>query len=78
MVPAELPTSRVSDPADAPPLNWGILGGGWIAGRFVDAATRLGNQQVIAIGSRGFSAHRPRSSPGARRRRTASTARCRR
>jgi predicted dehydrogenase len=52
MVPTELPPSRVSDPADAPSLNWGVLGGGWIAGRFVDAATRFGNQHVIAIGSR--------------------------
>jgi predicted dehydrogenase len=49
--PIELPASRIPAAADAPSLNWGILGGGWIAGRFVDAITRNG-QQVIAIGSR--------------------------
>jgi predicted dehydrogenase len=37
---------------DAPPLRWGVLGTGWIAGRFV-AALRAGTrQEVYAVGSR--------------------------
>jgi predicted dehydrogenase len=37
---------------DAPPLRWGILGTGWIAGRFVDAMRRYTRQEVYAVGSR--------------------------
>jgi predicted dehydrogenase len=37
---------------DAPPLRWGILGTGWIAGRFVDAMRRYTRQAVYAVGSR--------------------------
>lgn len=33
-------------------LRWGILGTGWIAGRFVDALQRHTTQQVVAVGSR--------------------------
>jgi predicted dehydrogenase len=47
-----LPASRVPDPALAPPLNWGILGTGWIAARFADALTRLSPHRVEAVGSR--------------------------
>ena len=43
---------------DAPPLRWGILGTGWIAGRFVDAMRRFTRQEVYAVGSRSLeSAH---------------------
>ena len=43
---------RTPDPNDAPPLRWGILGTGLIAGAFADAL-RLGTRQELAVvGSR--------------------------
>jgi predicted dehydrogenase len=47
-----LPRSRIPDPVEAPPLRWGVIGGGWIAERFVDALQSKTRQQVVAVGSR--------------------------
>ncbi|WP_029137549.1 Gfo/Idh/MocA family protein [Nakamurella lactea] len=47
-----LPTSRVPDPADAPPLRWGILSTGGIAASMTDALLKHTSQRVVAIGSR--------------------------
>jgi predicted dehydrogenase len=47
-----LPTPRNTDPADAPPLRWGILAPGVIANDFVDALRAHTRQQVVAVGSR--------------------------
>ncbi len=52
-LPSALPVSRVPDPAEAPPLRWGVIGTGWIAERFVAALHRLTRQRVVAVGSRG-------------------------
>lgn len=49
---AAFPASRVPDPAAAPPLRWGILGPGGIAGTFVSALRAHTRQQVVAVGSR--------------------------
>lgn len=51
-LPAFLPTSRVPDPADAPPLRWGILAPGGIAGLFTETVLANTSQQVVAVGSR--------------------------
>jgi predicted dehydrogenase len=48
----QLPASRVPEPAEAPPLRWGVVGTGWIAERFVDAVQSKTRQQVAAVGSR--------------------------
>ena len=51
-MPPHLPSPRVPDSLDAPPLRWGVLGTGWIAGTFV-AALRASTRQVVqAVGSR--------------------------
>lgn len=50
--PTALPLARIPNPMDAPPLRWGILAPGRIAGAFVDAAARHTRQQVVAAGSR--------------------------
>lgn len=47
-----LPLPRTPDPADAPPLRWGILAPGGIAGSFVQALSRHTRQEVVACGSR--------------------------
>jgi len=47
-----LPTPRTPDPAVAPPLRWGILAPGWIAGAFATAARLLTRQQLHAVASR--------------------------
>lgn len=47
-----LPASRVPDPADAPPLRWGILSTGGIAAAMVQALQANTRQQVVAVGSR--------------------------
>ncbi|MGN6760307.1 MAG: Gfo/Idh/MocA family protein [Leifsonia sp.] len=49
---AVLPEPRHPDPADAPPLRWGILGPGAIAADFTDALHRHTRQRVVAAGSR--------------------------
>jgi predicted dehydrogenase len=51
MTPA-LPVSRVPDPMSAPPLRWGVLGTGWIAGRFTDALHAHTTQRMVAAASR--------------------------
>jgi predicted dehydrogenase len=33
----------------APPLRWGVMGSGWIAGRFIGSLRRHTRQQVVAI-----------------------------
>lgn len=47
-----LPLSRVPDPAEAPPLRWGVLAPGGIAGAFVAALQQHTRQRVVACGSR--------------------------
>lgn len=47
-----LPESRIPDPADAPPLRWGVLAPGFIAGKWVEAVRTHTGQQVVAAGSR--------------------------
>lgn len=50
--PTALPTPRTPDPATAPPLRWGIVAPGGIAGNFAEIAVSHANQQVVAVGSR--------------------------
>ncbi|GAB3964280.1 hypothetical protein GCM10027615_06520 [Plantactinospora veratri] len=38
-------------PADRP-VRWGVLGTGWMAGRFVEDLLRLPDAEVVAVGSR--------------------------
>ena len=54
-----LPAPRTPDPMAAPPLRWGILAPGAIAGLFVEALGRSTRQRVVAVGSR--SAERARA-----------------
>lgn len=51
MTPA-FPTARTPNPLDAPPVRWGVLAPGGIAGAFVTAVSRYTRQQVVAVGSR--------------------------
>ncbi len=55
----EFPPARTPNPLDAPPLRWGVLAPGRIAGAFVDATSRYTRQRVVAVGSR--SAERARA-----------------
>lgn len=50
--PKSLPPSRIPDPMDAPPLRWGVLGTGWIAGQFIASVRAHTRQEIAAIGSR--------------------------
>ena len=50
--PSSLPVSRVPDPVEAPPLKWGILAPGWIAGLFARWVRAYTRQQLVAVGSR--------------------------
>ena len=65
-----LPEPRTPDPADAPPLRWGILAPGHIAGHWATALREHTRQQLVAVGSRSperaaaFAA-RARRGPGA-------------
>jgi len=54
-----LPDPRTPDPMAAPPLRWGILAPGWIAGQFAAALRRGTRQQIAAVGSRDV--HRARA-----------------
>jgi predicted dehydrogenase len=56
--PTALPRPRTPDSIDAPPLRWGVLGTGWIAGRFVRALRDHTRHQVYAVGSRSLSSAR--------------------
>lgn len=47
-----LPEPRTPDPAEAPPLRWGILAPGGIASAMVRALQVFTRQQVVACGSR--------------------------
>lgn len=46
-----VPRSRVSDPVDAPPIAWGVIAPGWIAGQFTDAVHRHTRSRVVAVAS---------------------------
>ncbi len=48
----KLPTSRIPDPHDAPPLRWGILAPGGIAHLFAAALRKHTRQELVAVGSR--------------------------
>ena len=50
--PSSFPIARTPDPMDAPPLRWGVLAPGQIAGSFVDAMSRHTRQRLVAVGSR--------------------------
>lgn len=50
--PPRLPRPRTPDPGAAPPLRWGILGTGGIAGSMARALRAHTRQQVVAVGSR--------------------------
>ena len=56
--PHALPASTVADPADAPPLRWGILGTGWIAERFTAALREHTRQRPVAAAARSAAAAR--------------------
>ncbi|MEO5314651.1 Gfo/Idh/MocA family oxidoreductase [Pseudarthrobacter sp. CC12] len=47
-----LPAPRVPDSRDAPRLRWGIMGPGWIAGRFTESVQAHTGQVIGAVGSR--------------------------
>lgn len=49
---ALVPNFQISDPLDAPPLRWGILGAGGIARHFATDVPAYSSQQVVAVGSR--------------------------
>lgn len=51
-LPASLPLPRTPDPADAPPLNWGIIAPGGIASTFHSSVTAFTRQRFVAVGSR--------------------------
>lgn len=44
--------AQVPDPRSAPPLRWGILGPGWIAGAFARAVAQYTRGELVAVGSR--------------------------
>jgi len=44
--------ARTEDPRTAPPIRWGILGAGYIAGTFADAVNAHTRAQLVAVGSR--------------------------
>lgn len=50
--PKALPASRIAPPEAAPPLRWGILGTGWIAGKFTESVQAHTRQIIAAVGSR--------------------------
>lgn len=52
VLPASLPLPRTPDPSDAPPLNWGILAPGGIAGAFLKSVREATRQEFVAVGSR--------------------------
>jgi predicted dehydrogenase len=51
-MPLHLSPSHVPDPMDAPPLRWGVLAPGRIAGAFAHAVAGGTRSSVVAVGSR--------------------------
>jgi predicted dehydrogenase len=51
-LPQVLPSSRVPEPASAPPLNWGVIAPGNIASSFASALRASTRQRLVAVGSR--------------------------
>jgi len=49
---SQLPGPQTADPAEAPPIRWGVLGPGEIAGDFTAALLAHTRQRVVAVGSR--------------------------
>ncbi|MFJ4166073.1 Gfo/Idh/MocA family protein [Microbacterium sp. NPDC089698] len=47
-----LPAPRPIDPHAVPALRWGVIGTGWIAGRFTDALHRHTAQRVTVVAAR--------------------------
>jgi predicted dehydrogenase len=52
MTATDLPSSRVPESRSAPVLRWGIMGPGWIAGRFTESIRAHTGQVIAAVGSR--------------------------
>jgi predicted dehydrogenase len=52
LLPTSLPTSRIPDAVQAPPLRWGIMAPGGIARSFADALRKHTRQELVAVGSR--------------------------
>lgn len=50
--PAVLPPARTPDPRQSPPVRWGVLAPGRIAGSFFDAVSRYTPGRLVAVGSR--------------------------
>jgi predicted dehydrogenase len=50
--PRTLPAARTPPSEAAPVLRWGVLGTGWIAGRFIRSLHRHTRQELLAVGSR--------------------------
>ena len=50
--PKALPAPRTPPSEAAPALRWGVLGTGWIAGRFVRSLQHHTRQRLLAVGSR--------------------------
>lgn len=50
--PTALPASRVPNSLEAPSLNWGIAGPGWIAEQFTESVQAHTSQEIVAVGSR--------------------------
>jgi len=50
--PSTMPKSRLPSAAEAPPLRWGILGSGWIAGKFTESVKAHTQQIIAAVGTR--------------------------
>lgn len=46
-----LPEARTTDPADAPPIKWGVIAPGWIAEQFANAVHRYSKSRIVAVGS---------------------------
>jgi predicted dehydrogenase len=49
-----LPEPRTPDPADAPPLRWGIIAPGYIADQWATALREHTRQRLVAVASRSF------------------------
>lgn len=52
MTPRRLPRPTTPDPHDAPPLRWGVVAPGGIAGMFCAALRRGTRQEIASVGSR--------------------------